>query len=189
MQDWAKAKQSIVCGSLITKDDEVCFNRLYCVGPDGVRETYDKRHLFGFAGEDRSFSSGEQRKELKIKGFTIRLNVCYDLRFPVWSRNDSDYDILLYVANWPDKRISAWQALLRARAIENQAYVLGCNCVGEDLWNNRYSGYSAIIGPDGETLKEATGGEQTLSDTLDFDSLKKFRKKFPFLKDRDAFQL
>ena len=188
MQEWAVAKQATICGSLITKDGEAYYNRLYCVGPEGVLATYDKRHLFGFAGEDRSFRGGDERQEIAINGFNIRLNVCYDLRFPVWSRNDSDYDILLYVANWPDKRIAAWQTLLRARAIENQTYVIGCNCVGEDLWSNTYSGHSAIIEPDGQYLAKGEG-EQIMSGTLALQNLKKFRKQFPFLKDRDEFKL
>ncbi len=188
MQEWATQQDAIIIGSLMTKQEDKCYNRLYCVGPDGVIETYDKRHLFAFAGEDRSFSGGSIRKEIEIKGFRLRLQVCYDLRFPVWSRNDSDYDILIYVANWPDKRIDAWQTLLKARAIENQAYVIGCNCVGEDLWSNTYSGRSAILAPDGLSLATAEG-ETILHSTLSMTELQAFRTKFPFLRDRDSFSL
>ena len=188
MQEWAEEKRAVVCGSLITQEGEACYNRLYCVGPEGILASYDKRHLFGFAGEDRSFTGGKKRQEFEFKGFTIRLNVCYDLRFPVWSRNDTNYDILLYVANWPDKRIAVWDTLLKARAIENQAFVLGCNCVGEDLWSNNYSGHSSVVSPDGSALAYGEG-EQILTASLEIEKLVKFRKQFPFLKDRDAFSL
>ncbi len=188
MQEWAAQQDAVIIGSLITQQEDKCYNRLYCVGPAGLIETYDKRHLFAFAGEDRSFNGGTERKEIIIKGFTLRLQVCYDLRFPVWSRNDTDYDMLVYVANWPDKRIDAWQTLLRARAIENQAFVIGCNCVGQDLWSNTYTGYSALLAPDGHYLATAEG-ESILYGTISIADIQAFRTKFPFLRDRDAFSL
>jgi len=188
MQNWAKDKSAVVCGSLITKAGEFYYNRLYCVSASGVIATYDKKHLFGFAGEDRSFTAGKEKVDVNIGGFKVRLNICYDLRFPVWSRNDTDYDVLIYTANWPDKRVAAWKTLLQARAMENQCYVLGTNCVGEDLWNNTYAGYSSIYAPDGELLIQGKE-EAIMSQTLHLENVTTYREAFPILKDRDAFTL
>ncbi len=187
MQNWAKEKKALIIGSLITKVGQSYYNRAYLVDADGVKGYYDKRHLFGFAGEDRVFKSGNRQLFYNYKGWALCINVCYDLRFPVWSRNTSEYDILIYVANWPDKRIQAWNTLLRARAIENQSYVIGSNCFGEDAWHNKYSGHSAVISPLGEDLEVLVGQSGVINTSIDRERLETIRKTFPFLKDRDDF--
>lgn len=189
MHSWSQSKEAVVIGSLITKVDDSYVNRAYVVYPGGVTKTYDKRHLFAFAGEDRIFSRGEEQLIVDIKGWSCCVNVCYDLRFPVWSRNTTDYDILLYVANWPEKRSHAWKTLLKARAIENQCYVLGGNCVGNDAWQNEYLGNSAIISPLGEVKQTLVGQNGLLQAKLEREELREIRRKFPFLKDRDSFSL
>lgn len=189
MQLWAMAKQATVVGSLIVKEANQYYNRLYVVNSEGVAATYDKRHLFGFAGEDRIYTAGNRQLIYDLEGWRISMNVCYDLRFPVWARNTDSYDLLLYVANWPDQRISAWNTLLRARAIENQAYVIGANCYGKDAWDNEYSGHSAILSPLGEDIQTLTGKAGWLSAELSKQNIDEMRAKYPFLKDRDKFEL
>lgn len=187
---WSKKTGAHVLGSIIVEEKEKYFNRLIVVDSDGVRIQYDKKHLFAFAGEDRVFSSGSERIIYSIKDWRLCLNICYDLRFPVWCRNQDDYDVLIFSANWPDKRIDAWDALLRARAIENQAYVIGANCVGEDLWGNTYSGHSAILDPMGKKLIYDDSSEaKILSCVLSNQSLTQVREDLPFLKDKDRFSL
>ncbi len=189
MQDWAIEKEALVIGSLITKEGDTYYNRAYLIDSNGIQAVYDKRHLFGFAGEDRVFSQGTKQLLYNYKDWRLCINICYDLRFPVWSRNTSDYDVLIYVANWPDKRILAWQTLLRARAIENQSFVIGCNCVGEDAWHNTYSGQSAILSPRAQEFKVLAGKDGGLSAILNKKDLETVRKTLPFLKDRDEFTL
>lgn len=189
MREWALSKNATVVGSLIYKETESYYNRLFVVSEDGVQATYDKRHLFGFAGEDRVYKSGEQQLVYNLDGWRIAMNVCYDLRFPVWARNTNFYDVLLYVANWPDQRISAWNILLRARAIENQAYVLGANCFGTDAWGNSYSGHSSVLSPSGEEHKSLVDEPGWVQGMLSKEELEAFRAKFPFLKDRDDFRI
>jgi len=189
MQQWAQKKEAVICGSMITRHQTTDFrNRLYFVSSKGILDTYDKKHLFSYAGEDRYFTPGNTKLDIRLGNLKVRANICYDLRFPVWSSNDTGYDVLLYSANWPDKRIEAWKALLIARAIENQCYVIGCNCVGQDAWGNTYEGHSAIIGPDGTVLKTLKGSG-ILEEELDKKALETFRKELPFLKDADAFKL
>ena len=149
MKKWSKALDACIVGSLITKQGEQYYNRMYAVINGQVSTYYDKKHLFGLSGEDRFYQGGEQREIIEYKSWRINLNICYDLRFPVWCRNREDYDIALYSSNWPDKRIEAWDILLQARAVENQCYILGANCYGEDVWHNKYSGHSAIVQYDG----------------------------------------
>ncbi len=189
MKNWAVEKKALVVGSLITKASATYYNRLYVVSEKGVEHVYDKKHLFGYAGEDRVFTSGSERLIFDYKGWSICANICYDLRFPVWARNTADYDILLYVANWPNPRLNAWDNLLKARAIENQAYVLGANCVGKDAWDNEYSGHSVVLDSFGNQLTETIESSGVITATLDKEHLTKTRSKFPFLKDRDAFTL
>ena len=188
MHAWASEKQALVCGSLITKVEDVYYNRMYCISPDGLLKTYDKKHLFAYAGEDRYYVQGEKREEIDWKGYTLRLNICYDLRFPVWSRNDTDYDVLLYSANWPSPRIDAWDALLKARAIENQCFTIGANCVGRDAWSNDYVGHSAVIKYDGSTLA-FSDKEGIVTASISKRAMLAFRDKLPFLRDRDPFTL
>ncbi len=185
MKEWSNIYSSAVMGSLIAKVDNKFYNRLYCIDNGSVIDWYDKRHLFAFAGENISFTKGNDKKIVELDGWKICLNICYDLRFPVWSRNYEDYDILLYTANWPDKRLLAWDSLLRARAIENQCYVIGANCIGRDVWNNEYSGYSKVYSFDGEALTEFTTKETIIKASLDKVTLEQFRKSFPFLNDKD----
>jgi omega-amidase len=158
------------------------------VRPDGQIGCYDKRHLFGFAGEDKHYTAGKDRKIAQVNGWRINLQVCYDLRFPVWARNRGDeYDVLLYVANWPAPRSLAWKTLLQARAIENQCFVVGVNRVGQDAKGNDYLGESSVFGPMGEQLWQQAGTEAVQTLTLDKEILDQTREKLPFLKDADNF--
>ncbi|MDA8692723.1 nitrilase family protein [Saprospiraceae bacterium] len=189
MKEWSSTLDACIVGSLITKENDQYYNRMYAVINGEVSTYYDKKHLFGLSGEDRFYRSGDQRVILEYKSWRINLNVCYDLRFPVWCRNCEDYDIAVFSSNWPDKRIEAWNILLQARAIENLCYILGANCYGEDVWHNTYQGHSAIIQYDGKviiSLKEVGG---TLVSTLQKDTLISYRKSLPFLKDGDRFKL
>ena len=189
MKKWSKSKNAVITGSIIIKDSERYFNRMLWVEPSGDIQYYDKRHLFTLAGEHKEYTAGETQKVISYLGWKINLNVCYDLRFPVWSRNTTTYDISIYVANWPHPRISAWSTLLRARAIENQSFVVGVNRIGHDANNNEYSGQSAVIDMEGNYLAQAHDKQTTLLATLDRSNLMSFRKRFPFYQDRDDFQL
>ncbi len=189
MIKWSTDFKSAIIGSLITKVDDAYYNRAYVISNGEIIHSYDKKHLFAFSGEDRFYNSGNKKCIFEFNNWKICLNVCYDLRFPVWSRNIDDYDILIYCANWPDKRISAWDTLLKARAIENQCYVLGVNCTGEDAWHNTYAGHSSIVNFDGDNLELLKGRSGILTYKLNLDELQEFRNKFPFLKDRDTFEL
>jgi predicted amidohydrolase len=190
MQEWAQKNKCIITGSLIIEENGKYYNRLLWVQPNGVIYHYDKRHLFGFASEDEHYTAGEKRMIVSVNGWKINLMVCYDLRFPVWARNkDEEYDILLYVANWPERRSLAWKTLLQARAIENQSYVIGVNRVGTDPKGNSYSGDSSIFGPLGETIWQNTGEEITVKKRLDKEVVTAARTSFPFAKDADKFLL
>lgn len=185
MKEWSVSTQACVLGTLIVEEHGNCYNRMYVCQNGEVTAQYDKRHLFAYAGEDRHFERGDKKVIIELKGWKIRLNICYDLRFPVWARNYEDYDILVYSANWPDARELAWLSLLRARAIENQAFVIGSNCYGTDAWNNDYKGNSAVFSYDGQSLTEMSPGPAVLSAQFNYNELKAFRERFPFLKDRD----
>lgn len=187
MQDMASASSASICGSLIIEDNGNFYNRFIRVAPDGELQTYDKRHLFRLADEHHHFSPGSERISFELNGFRVCPMVCYDLRFPVWSRNSGDYDLLLYVANWPSARQFAWDTLLRARAIENLSYVIGVNRVGVDGNDLPYTGGSCIVdyrGADLANLKDQNG---VATATLDLQTLSKFRNRFAFDKDADAF--
>ncbi|HAA16627.1 MAG TPA: amidohydrolase [Cytophagales bacterium] len=195
MRRLAEHTQALVLGSHIVKDRGQFFNRLLWVEPDGAYATYDKRHLFRMANEHHHFSSGKTRLVRSWKGWRIHPLVCYDLRFPVWSRNRSigtdqpEYDLLLYVANWPAARVNAWDALLQARAIENLCFVAGVNRVGEDGKQIPYNGHSSVYSPRVERLwyggEEVSLGQVTLS----ADNLNRFREKFPAHLDADQFEI
>jgi predicted amidohydrolase len=194
MKRIAAAKKIIVAGSIIIKEEDQYYNRLIWMLPNGQYGVYDKRHRFAYAGEDEHFTPGSKRLIASVKGWKINLLVCYDLRFPVWARQkinngEPEYDILVYVANWPDRRIRAWQTLLQARAIENQCYVVGVNRVGDDGNNIHYSGDSMIIDPMGEILYQKKEDEDIFTITLDKVPLETVREKFPFWKDADGFQI
>lgn len=187
MTRWARQYDKAVAGSLIVEEQGSYFNRLLFVKPSGEVTQSDKRHLFSIGGEGANFRAGHERVVVEYGGVRFLLLICYDLRFPVWSRCRGDYDAIIYVASWPESRRAVWCTLLRARAIENQAYVLGVNRVGTDP-TARYSGDSAIIDFRGEPLSEA-GAEQTLLTTvLDLSTLRAFREKFPAWRDADAFE-
>lgn len=185
------AKKVALTGSFMVKENGNNFNRLVWMLPNGDYGYYDKRHLFGYAGEDKHFTAGNKRLIASIKGWRINLLICYDLRFPVWSRqqNNDEYDILLYVANWPEKRSHAWKSLLTARAIENQSYVIGVNRVGSDGHGNQHSGDSSIIDPMGEVIFQKSNEAFINTFTLDKTALLETRQKLPFLKDGDSFTI
>ena len=189
MRSLAQAKKAAVCGSLIIEENGKQFNRFIWMSPDGVVEHYDKRHLFSLLGEGEQFATGRERKIITYKGWKICPQICYDLRFPVFSRNDSGYDLLLYVANWPERRIVAWDKLLQARAIENQSYVIGVNRVGADASDVLFTGHSAVYDAFGETI--AFLGEQEKVKIVVLEKVKQdeIRAKLPFLKDGDSFTL
>ena len=186
---WMKAKASqtgaAIAGSIAVHEDGRYYNRFHFVTPDGNVTTYDKKHLFTFGGEHNRFTAGSERVIVAYKGFRILLEICYDLRFPVWSRNRGDYDMIIYVASWPTPRVEAWKALLTARAIENQCYVVGVNRVGEDPGNN-YCGGSRVIDPYGKIMAECEDGrEMEVTVEVDMEVLEAFRAKFPVLDDAD----
>lgn len=186
MQEIAEKKQAAVCGSLAIKDVDGTFrNRHYFVKPDTTYQFYDKRHLFSYGGEDKNYTRGENRVVVEYLGWRFLLLTCYDLRFPVWSRNRNDYDAIIYVANWPESRQQVWDTLLRARAIENQCYVIAANRVGKDK-ECSYAGGSCIIDAKGMTITDSrTAKEQMLTAELSKEKLEDFRNKFQVLKDRD----
>lgn len=186
----AKATGAAVCGGLAARDDDGSYrNRLYFVKPDGEICMYDKHHLFTPGGESARYMAGNSRKVVNYGGMRFMLATCYDLRFPVWLRNCGDYDAMILVANWPGSRDFAWQTLLRARAIENQCYVIGANRTGHDPMCS-YIGNSAVIGPTGNTLACAVGpGAQAVKATIGMDVLAKARLKFPVLADRDTWTM
>ena len=195
MRKLATERKLILTGSLIIKENKQYYNRLLWMLPNGEYGYYDKRHTFGYAGEDKYYSQGDKRLIASVKGWKVNLQVCYDLRFPVWARQSSDenktpeYDALIYVANWPDRRSHAWKTLLCARAIENQCYVVGVNRVGNDGNNIYHSGDSMVIDPLGEVLYHVKDEEDIFTITLDKDHLQTVREKFPFLKDADEFKI
>jgi omega-amidase len=178
-----------VCGSLIIHEDGRYFNRFICVHPSGDLITYDKRHLFRLANEQDHYSPGKDLITFEINGWRICPMVCYDLRFPVWSRNADSYDLLLYVANWPGRRHLAWQTLLRARAIENLSYVAGVNRCGTDGNDIPYAGGSAIIDYLGQDLANSGDEAGLASVALDMNELQSFRERFAFHKDADKFEV
>ena len=188
--NWLKQQacrlNAAVAGSVAMVDDEGKLrNRLYFVRPDGTFDYYDKRHLFSYAGENKDYVAGNRRVIVEWRGVRFMLQVCYDLRFPVFVRNHKDYDAIIYVANWPLKRRDVWQTLLKARAIENQCFVVGVNIVGSDK-NCDYVGDSIIIDAYGNAIAECTEGVvDTAAAELDMEALNRFRKKFPVLDDAD----
>lgn len=191
-------KKIILTGSLSISENEHFYNRLIWMLPNGQMGWYDKRHLFGYAGEHEKFSAGQKRLIASVKGWRINLQVCYDLRFPVWARqvqhannvyHGPEYDVLIYVANWPDRRANMWKTLLQARAIENQCYCIGVNRVGADGNNIYHSGNSMIVDPLGDILYQKEHDEDVFTYTLDRGHLESVRHKMPFLKDADSFKI
>jgi len=211
MKRIAAEKKIIVTGSIIIKEMGLTetvrpryYNRLIWMLPNGQYGIYDKRHRFAYGGEDAEFTAGSKRLIASVKGWKLNLLVCYDLRFPVWSRQTlnsnslpekegelvlPEYDVLVYVANWPDRRIHVWRTLLQARAIENQCYVVGVNRVGDDGNNIHYSGESMIVDPMGEVLYTIKEEEDIFTIVLNKEHLNSVREKLPFWKDADRFQI
>ncbi|MBG9375430.1 amidohydrolase [Panacibacter sp. DH6] len=198
MKETARNKRVILTGSLIIKEHDRYFNRLIWMLPNGTYGFYDKRHLFAFAGEDKFYQPGSRRLIASVKGWRVNLQVCYDLRFPVWARQQQmlveeadkcEYDLLLYVANWPERRKNAWITLLQARAIENQCFVAGVNRVGEDGNDIYHSGNSMVVSPLGEVLYTKEHQEDIFTVTLQKNVLDETRSRFPFWKDADYFTI
>ena len=200
MRTVAASRKIILTGSLIIREGNDYFNRLIWMQPNGVFGYYDKRHRFAYAGEDQSYSAGCKRLITSVKGWRVLPLICYDLRFPVWSRQTAsithggvdgnlEYDLLLYVANWPQRRSHAWKTLLQARAIENQCFVAGVNRIGNDGNGIYHSGDTGIIGPLGEVLYDAAEREEVFSLTLQKETLTGVRQHFPFWRDADQFTI
>jgi len=211
MKRIAAEKKIILTGSVIIKETgqtetvrPVYYNRLIWMMPNGQFGYYDKRHLFAYADEDQHYTAGNKRLIASVKGWKTNLMVCYDLRFPVWARQNLipshspqvesgvkplEYDVLIYVANWPERRIHAWKTLLQARAIENQCYVVGLNRVGEDGNKISHPGNSMVVDPLGEVIYSAKNEEEVFTVTLDRSHLEAVREKFPFWKDADEFKI
>jgi omega-amidase len=188
MKQQSAQKGAVVTGSLIIKEKGFYFNRLIWMQPDGKYYVYDKRHLFRMAEEDQIFTAGKEKLLVEWKGWKIRPLICYDLRFPVWSRNKkNEYDLLIYVANWPEVRRMPWKSLLQARAIENLSYVVGVNRIGTDGKGIAYGGESSVISPKGEVLWQKESTEEIYSCILNKTELDSFRAKFPADMDADEF--
>lgn len=187
LKKMAKEKKAAFCGSAPVEDGGKFYNRMYFVQSDSQVDFYDKRHLFSFSGEDKVYTPGKERVIVNYKGFRILLQVCYDLRFPVFARNNDDYDAILYVANWPEKRVGAWEHLLKARAIENLSFVFGLNRIGTDGNNLFYPESSHCFFADGKEISQKQGN--VVSAELNIEELKDFRNHFQFLNDRDSFSI
>jgi predicted amidohydrolase len=197
MKNLAAEKKIVLTGSVIIEEEGHCYNRLIWMLPNGQYGYYDKRHLFAYGEEDQHFTPGNKRLIASVKGWKINLLICYDLRFPVWARQTptppgedgtgTEYDLLIYVANWPERRSHAWKTLLQARAIENQCYVVGVNRVGDDGKGLHYTGDTMVVDALGTVLYTKANEEDIHTITLQKDSLEETRNKFPFLKDADRF--
>ncbi len=188
MLEHAGRLNAAITGSIVTNEDGKYYNRLYFITPDKEVFTYDKRHTFTLSGEDRFYARGSEKVIISYKGFRICPMICYDLRFPVWSRNTEDFDVLLYVANWPMARIDAWDALLKARAIENMVYAIGVNRTGSDNNGLHYNGHSGVYDALGELLVFSED-EEVLFAVLNKEHLHSTREQLKFLEDRDSFNL
>jgi predicted amidohydrolase len=190
MKRTAESMKCALTGSMVIRESRRFFNRVIYMDQYANMTWYDKRHLFRMAGEEVNFTAGLERIIVPLKDWRICIQVCYDLRFPVWSRNRDDYDVLVYLANWPSARMDVWNTLLKARAIENQSYVIGVNRVGTDGNNISYAGESMVIDPKGILADGSPiSGEEVKTFSLSWKELHEFRKKFPVLKDRDEFNV
>ncbi|PJE39669.1 MAG: nitrilase family protein [Flavobacterium sp.] len=189
LQHLAKAKDCAITGSLVIEENGKYYNRLVFVYPNGELKTYDKRHLFTLAGEDKVYTAGREKLIIEYKGFRICPLICYDLRFPVFARNVEDYDVLIYVANWPKPRINAWDILLKARAVENMSYAIGVNRIGMDENELEYVGHTQAVDFLGNYLLEAQETDGVFIVELDKEKLLETRSKLAFLKDKDSFKL
>lgn len=190
MANTAKKFDCVVTGSIIIKENGKFYNRMIWMKPDGTHQFYNKRHLFAMGDEDKTFTAGTEKVIVELNGWKICLGICYDLRFPVWLRNShQEYDILLLVASWPDKRSSHWRTLIHARAIENQSYVIGVNRIGHDGNEIYHSGHSMCIDPYGKTVYYKPEDEDLYTFSINYEELVKTRRQFPFLHDADTFEI
>ena len=189
MKSLAFELDSVICGSVAISTGQGRVNRFLWVPPDGGLEFYDKRHLFSFGGEDKRYIAGRERKVFNYRGWRICPQICYDLRFPAWCRNRDDYDVLLFVANWPEPRTPAWTALLKARAIENQCYVIGVNRSGRDPRGLEYAGGSAVYDPLGDPVLDLGSDECSKKTRIELQKVRDIRVQLPFLQDADDFEL
>ena len=190
LQKKAQETQAALVGSIIVKEKNSYYNRLLFTYPSGEIMTYDKRHLFSYAGENNVYTAGNKKLIVTLNGWKICPLLCYDLRFPVWSRNTENYDLLLYIANWPKARINAWDTLLKARAIENLSYCIGTNRVGIDSNSIEYPGHTAVYNALGEIISGNTENQEAvILATLAKNHLSETRERFQFLNDRDTFDL
>ncbi|WP_298531125.1 amidohydrolase [uncultured Algibacter sp.] len=190
MKDLASKKDIAITGSLVIADENSFYNRLLFVEPSGNITYYNKRHTFTLVGEDETYTAGNEKLIINYKGWKICPLICYDLRFPVWARNTEDYDVLIYVANWPKPRVSAWDTLLKARAIENMCYCIGVNRVGVDGVHSEYSGHSAVYDVLGNVKTSMTPNkEQVETVTLEKRHVEAYRSKLKFLNDKDSFAI
>jgi len=186
----AKEKNSALIASLIIEENQQFFNRLYFIFPNGDLQFYNKRHLFRMANEHNYYSAGDKDLIVNYKGWRIKPLVCYDLRFPIWARNKNDYDLLIYIANWPERRNEPWKILLKARAIENQSYVVGVNRIGTDGNNVIFSGDSAVINPKGEIISKTKAHQENVENVeISLSELNEFKEKFPAYIDADNFEI
>ncbi len=202
MKNLARESKIILTGSIIIKEEDHFYNRLIWMLPDGHYGVYDKRHCFSYAGEEKYYTHGNKRLIASVNDWKINLQICYDLRFPVWARQtppplrpekglggEAEYDLLIYVANWPERRILAWKTLLPARAIENQCYVVGVNRVGNDGNGIYHNGESMVVDPLGTILYSKEDTEDVFTITMDKEGLNEIRNKYPFLDDADKFTI
>lgn len=188
MINLCKIKKIAICGSLVIRENDNFYNRFVFVS-DGDMQYYNKRHLFSMGGEDHRFTKGTERKIIEWQGWKIRPIICYDLRFPTWCYNDLNYDLMICVANWPTPRIKHWDQLLLARAIENQAFVIGCNRTGKDGNDLTYSGHSAVIDPNGDYILSPTTYQRAVRLSLKIEDLMTLRQKLPFLRDHSKLEI
>jgi predicted amidohydrolase len=189
LQHLAKAKNCAITGSLVIEENANFYNRLVFVFPTGEINTYDKKHLFSLAGENEFYAAGKEKLVLEYKGYKICPLICYDLRFPVFSRNVENYDVLLYVANWPKPRVNAWDILLKARSVENMCYTIGVNRIGKDHNHHEYVGHTQVIDFMGEYVLEPQEADAVFIVELNKAKLLETRRKLDFLNDKDNFQL
>lgn len=192
MKEQARKKNCVIAGSVIIDQDDLYFNRLIWMNPGGTYQYYDKRHLFRLAHEEQTYTAGNQKLIIEYNGWKILPLICFDLRFPVWSRRtrSADYDLILYAANWPERRVAAWNQLLIARAIENQCYVAGVNRVGDDGNGIYHSGESAVINFKGEQISSINAHEESVETVLIRKTdMEDFRRQLPFLDDSDDFTI
>lgn len=189
MREQAQKYNVCICGSISFSDHQKFYNRWYCVFPDGHTHHYDKKHLFTYGKENEHYTPGNKTMVFELNGWRIMPIICYDLRFPAWCRNKEDYDLLLVAANWPSPRIHHWDALIKARAIENQSYVAAVNRIGQDPTGLEYIGHSQVIDMNGQELAYSSEDEGIETVTLHKESLSKYRLQYPFLRDMDHYSL